>query len=214
MTDVGVLGGTFDPFHNGHMQLAEAVLNEYRLDNIIFVPAGNPPHKSNTSITEAKHRLQMLRLAVHGKNRYRVSEIEFSSVGPSYTFSTLQRLQEHSGDDVVLHFIIGHDAFLELETWYRWETLLAGTPFIIAQRPGYAIDGLEAFLSRNNFRPETPDKRSWKEMTTGNIIRVLSKKILDISSTKIRERIARKQEWRHFVPESVAGYILDNDIYC
>lgn len=213
MTDVGVLGGTFDPFHNGHLQLAEAVLNEFRLEHIIFVPAGNPPHKSNATITEAKHRLQMLRFAVHGNDRYRVSQIEFSSAGPSYTFSTLQRLRDELADVVALHFIIGHDAFLELETWYRWKTLLARTPFIIARRPGYPIDGIEAFLSRYKYRPETPDNRIWKETSTGNIIRILSRNILDISSTGIRKRIAGNQEWRHLVPEKVAAYIVDNNLY-
>ena len=213
MTDVGLLGGTFDPVHNGHLQLAEAVLSEYRLDNILFIPAGWPPHKNSSSITDAKHRLHMLRSAIQGKPRYSVSEIELCRPEPSYTIDTLKQLQERAGGDVNFHFIIGHDAFLEIETWSRWKTLLSCLCFIIAARPGYPIDGIEELLLRNNFKPETADRGVWIKTGTTNIVRILSKNIIDVSSTKIRMRIAQKQHWLDLVPEKVGYYIQDNNLY-
>ena len=214
MADVGLLGGTFDPVHNGHLQLAEAVLSEYQLDSIFFIPAGWPPHKNSKSITDAEHRLHMLRSALQGKPRYSVSEIELSRSETSYTFDTLNRLKKKAGGDVNFHFIIGHDAFLEIETWYRWKTLLSCNCFIIAVRPGYPTDGIEELLLHNRFKPAGTDREVWTKTGAGNTIRILTKNIIDISSTRIRKRIARKQYWLDLVPEKVAGYIMDNSLYC
>jgi len=213
MIEVGLLGGTFDPVHNGHLQLAEKVLNEYRLEKILFIPAARPPHKSSTVITDIEHRLVMLRSALAGESRYEVSEIELGRPEPSYTFDTLQRLQEQSGGNVTYHFIIGHDAFLEIETWYRWQKVIASSHFIIAVRPGYPFDGIEELLLRNGFEPAHPDHKIWVHSETASRIRIMSRNIVDISSTKIRNRIANTQPWLSFVPGKVGQYISNTGLY-
>lgn len=213
MIEVGLLGGTFDPVHNGHLQLAETVLDEYRLEKIVFIPAARPPHKNYTFISDIEHRLLMLRSALAGESRYEVSGIELTRSEPSYTFDTLQRLQKQSGGDVTFHFIIGHDAFLEIETWYRWQRVLTTSHFIIAVRPGYPVDGIEELLLRNSFEPVHSDSKMWGHKQTTSRIRILSRNIIDISSTKIRSRIANSQPWLNFVPAKVGDYISNTGLY-
>lgn len=212
MQKIGLLGGTFDPVHNGHLQLGDRVLENYNLDKILFIPASTPPHK-NEAVSAVGHRLQMLKLAISGNRRFDFSEIEISRQKVSYTFDTIQELKSCGGTGVLYHFIIGYDALSEIETWYRWQDLLVVTNFIVAVRPGFSLKEIEQLLERNGFSPEDGGADRWIGDQTGNEILFLAGEIADISSTEIRSRIASKKPWADLVPPLVADYIISNRLY-
>lgn len=212
MQKVGLLGGTFDPVHNGHLQLGDRVLENYNLDKILFIPASTPPHK-NEAVSAVGHRLQMLKLAISGNRRFDYSEIEISRQKVSYTFDTIQELKSCGGTGVLYHFIIGYDALSEIETWYRWQDLLVVTNFIVAVRPGFSLKEIEQLLERNGFSPEDGGADRWIGEQTGNEILFLAGEIADISSTEIRSRIASRKPWADLVPPLVADYIISNRLY-
>lgn len=212
MQKIGLLGGTFDPVHNGHLQLGDRVLENYNLDKILFIPASTPPHK-NEAVSAVGHRLQMLKLAISGNRRFDFSEIEISRQKVSYTFDTIQELKSCGGTGVLYHFIIGYDALSEIETWYRWQDLLVVTNFIVAVRPGFSLKEIEQLLERNGFSPEDGGADRWIGEQTGNEILFLAGEIADISSTEIRSRIASRKPWADLVPPLVADYIISNRLY-
>lgn len=212
MQKIGLLGGTFDPVHNGHLQLGDRVLENYNLDKILFIPASTPPHK-NEAVSAVGHRLQMLKLAISGNRRFDYSEIEISRQKVSYTFDTIQELKSSGGTEVLYHFIIGYDALSEIETWYRWQDLLVVTNFIVAVRPGFSLKEIEQLLERNGFSPEDGGADRWIGEQTGNEILFLAGEIADISSTEIRSRIASRKPWADLVPPLVADYIISNRLY-
>jgi nicotinate-nucleotide adenylyltransferase len=212
MQKVGLLGGTFDPVHNGHLQLGDRVLENYNLDKILFIPASTPPHK-NEAVSAVGHRLQMLKLAISGNRRFDFSEIEISRQKVSYTFDNIQELKSFGGKEVLYHFIIGYDALSEIETWYRWQDLLVVTNFIVAVRPGFSLKEIEQLLERNGFSPEDGGSDRWIGEQTGNEILFLAGEIADISSTEIRSRIASRKPWTDLVPPLVADYIISNRLY-
>lgn len=212
MQKVGLLGGTFDPVHNGHLQMGDRVLENYNLDKILFIPASTPPHK-NEAVSAVGHRLQMLKLAISGNRRFDFSEIEISRQKVSYTFDTIQELKSFGGKEVLYHFIIGYDALSEIETWYRWQDLLVVTNFIVAVRPGFSLKEIEQLLERNGFSPEDGGSDRWIGEQTGNEILFLAGEIADISSTEIRSRIASRKPWTDLVPPLVADYIISNRLY-
>jgi len=213
MQKIGLLGGTFDPVHKGHLQLANRVLDRYRFDKILFIPAANPPHKNEAVVCKVGHRLQMLRLAIAGNHRFDLSEIEISREKVSYTFDTIQELQRRSNDEVFYHFIIGFDVLSEIETWYRWQELLGVTNFIVAVRPGFSLKQMKQLLERNGFFPDDGGTDRWIGEQTGNEILFLADEIADVSSTEIRNRIGTKKQWTDFVPPEVADYIIHNRLY-
>lgn len=212
MQKIGLLGGTFDPVHNGHLQLGDRVLENYNLDKILFIPASTPPHK-NEAVSAVGHRLQMLKLAISGNRRFDFSEIEISRQKVSYTFDTIQELKSSGGTGVLYHFIIGYDALSEIETWYRWQDLLVVTNFIVAVRPGFSLKEIEQLLERNGFSPKDGGADRWIGEQTGNEILFLAGEIADISSTEIRSRIASRKPWADLVPPLVADYIISNRLY-
>ena len=213
MQQIGLLGGTFDPIHNGHLQLGDRVLEKYHFDKILYIPAANPPHKDKEVVCDVEHRLQMLKLAISGNRRFDLSEIEISREKASYTFDTIQELKRYSGAGVLYHFIIGFDALSEIETWYRWQDLLVETNFIVAVRPGFSLKLIKQLLERNGFFPEEGRVDRWVGEQTGNEILFLAGEIADISSTEIRTRIETNEAWADLVPPEVADYIIHNRLY-
>lgn len=214
MSVVGLFGGTFNPVHNGHLQLADGALTEGGMDSIMFIPAARPPHKGDSDIIAVQHRLKMLQLAICGYKHYSVSRLELDRPYPSYTIHTLKNLREVNEIDTVYHFIIGADAFLEIETWYQWQEVIHTTNFMLAQRSGHTHDDIEHLLGRNGFVPIGDDKKIWKHHDYGNKIRFLSRQIDDISSSDIRKLRATKKSWKHLLPKSVGLYIENNSLYC
>lgn len=197
--NIGVLGGTFDPVHVGHLKLAEAVVSRLDLSGIIFVPAGNPYLKVNQHITPAEHRLAMVRLAVAGHPEFRVSAMEIERPGPSYTVDTISELRKGLKAEDELFFILGWDILGELSCWREPARLIQLCRLVAVPRVGYPI----------------PDPVSLERAIPGlsHRVIVLGKPVINISATVIRERVARGLSIRHLVPEAVADYIKEHGLY-
>ena len=213
MQRIALLGGTFDPVHNGHLQLGEKVLQKYGLNKIIFIPAAHPPHKNGAVVGDVEHRLEMLRLAIDKIHRFELSRIEISRDTASYTFDTILQFKRDSGSRALYHFILGYDALAEIETWYRWKDLLGTTNFIVAVRPGFSLKQIQQLLERNGFTPDKGNEERWIGKQYGNEVLFLDSKIDDVSSTDIRFRISADKAWSDLVPPAVADYIIHNRLY-
>lgn len=133
-TDVGLFGGTFNPIHNAHLEVAEKALKQYELSKVIFIPSKIPPHKQNEDIPSARSRYEMVEIAIEGNEDFLVSDVEMNRCGPSYTVDTINQLLK---DFPNLSFIVGADNLIHIETWKSPETLLNLCPFIVAPRRGY-----------------------------------------------------------------------------
>ncbi len=194
---VGILGGTFDPIHVGHLMMAEAVRNEYHLDKILFIPTGNPPHKHG-DVTSAEHRYMMTMLATCSNPFFEVSDIEMKREGLSYSVDTVRALQrEHKDTDYF--FIIGTDIVKTIATWERIDELLSICEFIAAQRPG-------SDASAETLRAELGEIGETR-------IHALATPELEISSTDIRSRVRRGYSIKYVVPPSVEQYIAKYHLY-
>lgn len=192
---VGIMGGTFDPIHYGHLVTAEAARSKFRLDQVIFVPSGRPPHKQS-SPGHAEQRLMMTLLATVNNPYFHVSRLEVDREGYSYTYDTLLAFREIYGSACRLFFITGADAILEILTWRYAERLMDQCTFIAATRPGYTIADVG----------KLPDHFSSK-------IELMQVPALSISSTDIRRRIRKGEAIRYLLPESVETYIEKTGLY-
>jgi nicotinate-nucleotide adenylyltransferase len=196
---VGIMGGTFDPIHVGHLMTAEAVRNEYHLDKVIFIPAANPPHKQQQQVTPAIHRFMMTVLATCSNPYFEVSSLEMNRPGPSYTIDTIYELVHRFGEDTDFYFITGADAIQEIPTWDRIEELLGLCQFIAATRQGCVpnVDNIKEYFG------ELGEKR----------IHRLATPELEISSTDIRDRIRKGYSIKYIVPTAVEQYIYKEGLY-
>ena len=136
---IGILGGTFDPIHYGHLRLAEELAGTLKLDQVRLVPSGTPPHRSAPGVSAA-HRLAMVELAAAGNPRFSVDGREVRRTGPGYTFDTLAELRKEAGDTRPLALLVGADAFLEFATWHRWHEIFGLAHIAVAHRPGYPVE--------------------------------------------------------------------------
>ncbi len=193
---LGVMGGTFDPIHHGHLVTAEAALWAFGLDEVVFVPTGQPWMKADREVTPPEHRYLMTVIATASNPRFSVSRIEVERRGPTYTVDTLQELRRQAEDEVELFFITGADAMLEIFHWKDPEEVLSLAHFIAATRPGYDIA---------RFEKEAP--------TSHPKVSALDVPALAISSTDIRRRVRAGQPIRYLVPEGVETYIRKFELY-
>jgi len=200
MRKIGVLGGTFDPVHYGHLILAEQARAEASLDQVIFMPAKVQPFKINVKITDGEHRYAMLLKATAGNPYFSVSRKELDAPGISFTIKTLKNLKIEFGPGTELYFIVGTDAFLSLESWYDAENLLEGFSFIVGTRPGYKEPELKDLVKRLKAQYGTP------------ILEIHNSEV-EISSTDIKKRIREGKSIRYLLPESVEEYIFQNGLY-
>lgn len=202
MRRVGLMGGTFDPVHYGHLVVAEEVYAALDLAEMLFVPAGQPPHKPNRVVTGAQHRLAMLEFAIAGNPHFSISRVDLDRPGPSYTVETLRLLREQWGELTALYFVIGWDSLEDLLTWYDPAGILQQLSYLVAvRRPGYNEhegyrDSLEARLPGIKQR-----------------LLVVPAPQFDISSTDLRQRVAEKRPIKYQVPESVEQYIKQYKFY-
>lgn len=194
---VGIMGGTFDPVHYGHLVTAEAAREQYGLQEIVFVPSGHPPHKTTGTVSDFWHRYQMAVLATATNPFFEVSRMEYERGGRSYTVDTLRAFRQLYGAGTELFFVTGADAILEIIGWKQPEELLAMCRFIAATRPGYDLRQLNALLG---------------EYFSGSIS-ILDIPAPSISSSDIRERVRRGASIKYLVPEAVEAYIIKSRLY-
>jgi len=197
---IGIMGGTFDPIHYGHLAAAEAARIEFGLCKVIFMPVGNPPHKQSQAISDAEHRYRMTALATSSNSGFEVSRLEVDKAGITYTFDTMKELRNIYGEAPAIYFITGADAVLELLTWYKLGELLTLCKFIAVTRPGFDICKLEQKIAEITSKYD------------GEII-CLEVPLLEISSTDIRERIRSGKPVKYLLPEEVEAYIHRNGLY-
>lgn len=217
---VGILGGSFDPVHNGHLGLAHQVREEFRLDHVVFIPAHISPHKRDKKSAPARHRLAMLRLATGPFPHLKISEIELKRKGVSFTVDTLAALMaEQPQTDFFL--ILGMDAFAGIATWKEVARLLAMCHVVVAARPGHALEGSES-LVRNLFAGLPVHYRA--PVQTGRVVTFAHEQAattlnffdlapMDVSSSGIRDRIHRNLEIKNMLPPEVENYIMNFQLY-
>lgn len=214
---LGILGGTFNPIHYGHLAAAEEVRDRLKLDRVLFIPSALPPHKQEEDMPSAVQRLEMVRLAVTGNPHFKVSDIEVKRGGKSYTIDTIEALLPlHPGAE--LFFITGLDSFLEIVTWKDWERLLSLCSFVVLSRPGYSFVELAkiGFPTQAEQELASLDRRETEQaVVKSGGIRVFLERIslYDISSTDIRTRIHQARTVKYHLPESVEHYIIENKLY-
>lgn len=199
MPKFGIMGGTFDPIHFGHLVIANEVLDQYKLDKIIFIPTGTPPHKSTEGMSSAYHRYMMVQFATMSNPNFFVSDLETRKIGICYTIDTLREIKEKY-KDTSFYFITGTDAVLDLPTWKEPENVLKLCNFIAVNRPGYISDNLDEKINKIIKK-------------YGGSIEAIKVPQLQISSTDIRERICNNRSIKYLLPEIVEQYILENRLY-
>lgn len=195
---VGVMGGTFNPIHYGHLVTAEEALSQFNLDKVIFMPAGQPPHKANKEILPPEERYLLTVIATASNPDFVVSRLEIERKGPSYTIDTLLELHDQHMPGTELFFITGADAVWEILTWKEAERLVELTEFIAATRPGYSLEKFKKL----HVLPDDKDMERGKPKVS-----IMEIPALAISSTDIRRRVRENRPIRYLVPEGVANYI-------
>ncbi len=215
---IGAYGGTFDPLHNGHLEVSRAVVRNFALDELLIIPAHRPPHKNARSISDAYHRYAMAVLATLDEPRMKVSTMEIEAPERPYTFETIERLRDVYGSQTSLFFVMGADSFEELNTWREPERILANANLIIAARPGYDVNAshLSAALQSNiiDLR-ENQDKDVRLPDGQINCCRVFLTDYVnvDISATDIRQRRRDGETIEGLVPPRVINYIEKYELY-
>lgn len=186
MKKIGLLGGTFDPPHFGHLLIGEEVYHALQLDEVWFIPSNDPPHKDATT-TNTKDRVQMTELAIQSNPHFKVNKIEMERSGTSYTFDTVQELVQRFNDSQ-FYFIMGGDMVEYLPKWYKIEELLQLVTFVGVQRSGYSLGSPYS-------------------------IKTVEIPMFDVSSTLIRERLNNNGSTRYLLPNEVMDYIKENGLY-
>jgi len=210
---LGILGGTFDPIHYGHLRLAEEVGESLNIEHIYLIPAALPPHKGQKHVTPFPHRLEMTRMASAESPLLKVLDLEARREGFSYSIETLKMFHSMNPPDLDLHFVLGMDAFLEIETWKDFRDLFNYAHFVVIQRPGFPSEVLESFLPTLGVNFEKRGQENRFLSPSGYEVISMEATLMDISSTKIREKVAEGKSIRFLVPEAVRSYIEMNGLY-
>ena len=208
MKRVGLFGGTFDPIHNGHLQLAEAACNECQLDRVLFIPAASPPHKPNQKIISYDHRVEMVRLACAGNNRFACSCIESNLPQPTFTVDTLRALKGRFENEVQLYFLIGVDAFLEIMTWKEYTVVLSFLNFVLCPRQ---LCDREALLALMGTLGYSRSGSIWSHKEYKNLFE-LSATPDNVSSTEVRNALPGDPSVENVAPH-VIQYIKKHGLY-
>jgi nicotinate-nucleotide adenylyltransferase len=214
---LGILGGTFNPIHYGHLAAAEEVRERLKLDRILFIPSSIPPHKQEEDIPSAAQRFEMVRIATSGNPHFETSDIEIKRQGKSYTIDTIEALRKIN-QERELNFITGIDTFLEIETWKNWERLFNLCSFVVLSRPGYRFNELVKIAFMKQAEPEL------SKLDRGELMQAVVRSgvftvclvtipLYDISSTDIRRRIKEGRSIKYLLPDAVEIYIMKNRLY-
>jgi nicotinate-nucleotide adenylyltransferase len=191
MKRIGIMGGTFNPIHNGHLALAKAAQKQFALDEVLFIPAGNPPHKAASAVIDKKDRLAMVKLAIKEKKKWSVSRLEVDRPGLSYAVDTFRALRRKYGERVQLFYIMGHDSLNDIRGWKKPLALFRLCELIVATRPGI----------KGRTIPAAADRIHWLKLRA------------DISASEIRERLKAGQPVGRLVPKVIAAYIKAKGLY-
>lgn len=215
MSAIGILGGTFDPVHYGHLRLAQEVADKLRLSEVRFIPSGTPPHRASPGAA-AEDRLAMVRLAVAGNSLFTVDERELRRSGPGYTVDTLRELREQAGAAQPLVLITGADAFLDLATWSRWHQLFDLAHIAVAYRPGFPVDTWQTRMPQPlaaEYQSRLMRQPLGVHTAPAGGIVVVPIAALDISATMIRDALRRGATTRYLLPDAVIQYIQEHSLY-
>jgi nicotinate-nucleotide adenylyltransferase len=196
---LGVLGGTFDPPHVGHLWLATLAADAMDLDRVLFMPAARPPHKAGKRVSHAADRLLMTRLAIAADPSFELCTIEMERPGPSFTVDTVAALEERHGPETQLYLIMASDSLDQIDTWREPDRLLERIEWIVGPRPGMSLPDAAALKERFGAGAER--------------IHLLTGPSLDVSSTDIRRRVAAGHAIRYLVPRGVEELIVDRGLY-
>ena len=221
---IGIMGGTFDPIHLGHLRAAEEIYWAFGLDRIIFVPAARPPHKEEVVAASAMHRYEMVSLATVFTPYFTVSPIELQREGKSYSVETVREFQRLSGPETSLYFVVGVDAFLEMSEWREAKELLTLARVIVTARPGWHLDEVERLLAPEQRRllghptfrylkVSEVDPERVEEAPAPRQVLLVEVVSLDIASREIRQLVEEGRSIRHLVPDTVAAYMAKNRLY-
>jgi nicotinate-nucleotide adenylyltransferase len=198
LRQLAVFGGTFDPIHIGHLIIAEIMRQHLSLEQVIFLPAGRPPHKPNQVLSSDSDRLAMLQLAIADTSAFTISTIDIDRPGASYTADSLQVLQHEAGEDCQLHFLMGQDSLRDFPTWHRPDLIAERARLVVALRPGVSVsvDEIEQAV------PAAKDR-----------IQLVPVPLIGISSRELRGTIRAGGPYRYQVLPSVAEYIQEKRLY-
>jgi len=210
---VGILGGTFNPIHYGHLRMAQELADGLGMDEVRFIPSANPPHKDSVTVS-AEHRAAMVQLAIADNPLFTLDKRELEREGASYTIDTLISLREELGNDTSLCLMMGSDAFIKLNTWHRWQELLNYAHIILVQRPNQSKpqeplpEELQTLL-RDHYAEQVSDLHEEK----AGLINMQAISAQEISATQIRELLKRGQSVKYLLQNQVLGYIRQQDLY-
>lgn len=196
---IGIMGGTFDPIHTGHLIIGEYARTTLDLDKIIFIPVGLPPHKDNSKVSTSSRRLEMTKLAINSNSYFYLSSIEVDRKEITYTIDTIKELKNIYKEDE-LYFVIGGDSLFEIEKWKDFDQLIRLCKFVVLERPGRTTEEIE-------------QKKLELKLSYKIELEKIHSPLIDISSTEIRERVKNNLSIKYLVPESVETYIIHHKLY-
>ncbi len=218
---IGLFGGTFNPVHLGHLRTAQEVLEKFGLDHIRFIPAANPPHKDRHDLVDGAFRFAMLKRAISGNPGFAASDAELKRAGRSYTIDTVRLMVRELESGARCYLIVGLDAFMELDTWKDYREILKTIPLIVMSRPGSlnvsredGFPGIEAYMKdRISDAYRTDGSRLTFVHDSLQPVHLCAVTALDISATTIRRLAGAGRSIRYLVPDAVAAYIDDKELY-
>jgi nicotinate-nucleotide adenylyltransferase len=208
---LGVLGGTFDPIHFGHLDAAAAAQAALRLDEVLLIPAHDPPHRPRDPRASVFHRFALVALALDGRTPLKASDVEVARAGPSYTVDTLRALHADGWPPSQLFFILGADAFAEIATWHEYPAVLDAAHFVVIARPGATLDPSVARMPELRSRIRRASDARPPSPGTGIVL--VEAHTRDVSSTTIRARLGAHLPIDDLVPAAVARHIATHDLY-
>ncbi|MDZ4098978.1 MAG: nicotinate-nucleotide adenylyltransferase [Methylophilaceae bacterium] len=209
---IGILGGTFNPIHHGHLRMAEDLADVLKLDAVRFIPSANPPHKQSP-ITSAADRCEMVNLAIASNPRFILDDCELKREGASYTIDTLLSLREKLGKETALCLIMGSDAFAEFDSWHRWQEILTLCHLALVERPNVELSEALRPALQDLLRQHYTDELGQLSASPAGLISIQRITALDISATAIRKYLATQRSARYLMPDAVIDYIDRHHLY-
>ncbi len=210
---LGILGGTFNPIHSGHLRVAEEVGGNLDLESVYLIPSSIPPHKITHQVADFSHRFEMARLASEISPVLKVWDIEGQRPGPSYSIETLRLFHSRFGPGLELFFIIGTDAFSWIKTWKEYKVLFKYASFVVINRQEHKTDEFFSFVESLDAGLVWDDKKKCFSHPMGTDLFSMNTTIMDISASRIRQMVARGESIRFIVPEVVRKYIENKGLY-